>query len=85
MDFEDFDSVAADEDALGGTPRFSGTRIQVYILLDYLATGRTVEDFLDQYRLEKELVLEFLGELRVALRPHDDSPDKNLYTQPENP
>jgi uncharacterized protein (DUF433 family) len=78
MNFEDFDSVAAGEDTLGGTPRFPGTRVSVYALVDYLATGHTVEDFLDQYRLEKGPVLEFLGELRAALRPHAE-PENNVY------
>lgn len=75
IDFEEFDSVAVGEDTLGGTPRFPGTRVPVYALIDYLATGRTIEDFLDQYRLEEKPVLEFLREMRAALRPHDDSPD----------
>jgi len=79
MNFEDFDSVAAGEDTLGGTPRFPGTRVPVYALVDYLATGRTVEDFLDQYRLEENAVTDFLEELRAALRPHAE-PENDVFS-----
>lgn len=80
IDFEHFDSVAADENTLGGTPRFPGTRVPVYLLIDYLGTGRRIEDFLDQYRLEESAALSFLEELRSALRPHAEA-EKGVFSR----
>jgi uncharacterized protein (DUF433 family) len=80
IDFEEFDSVAVDEDTLGGTPRFPGTRVPVYALVDYLATGHAVEDFLDQYRLEQSAALSFLEELRSAFRPHAE-PEEDVFSR----
>ena len=37
-------SVAAD--VLGGSPVFSGTRVPVQTLLDYLEAGESIDDFL---------------------------------------
>ncbi len=34
---------------LGGTPVFTGTRVPVRILMEYLETGDSLDDFLDQY------------------------------------
>lgn len=36
-------------DILGGTPVFSGTRVPVRILMEYLETGDNLDEFLDQY------------------------------------
>ena len=34
---------------LGGTPVFSGTRVPVQTMLDYLEAGDRLDDFLDQF------------------------------------
>ena len=36
-------------DLVWGTPCFEGTRIGVYILMEYLAAGKTIDDFLNTY------------------------------------
>ncbi|MEO6164189.1 MAG: DUF433 domain-containing protein [Candidatus Binatia bacterium] len=41
--------VHSDPDILGGTPVFVGTRGPVKALLDYIAGGHTLDDFLDDY------------------------------------
>ena len=41
--------VHSDPDILGGTPVFVGTRVPVRTLLDYLADGDTLEEFLDHF------------------------------------
>lgn len=41
--------VHSDPDILGGTPVFVGTRVPVRTLLDYLAAGDTLEEFLDHF------------------------------------
>ena len=41
--------VHSDPEILGGTPVFRGTRVPVKNLLDYLATGDTLAQFLDDF------------------------------------
>ena len=41
--------VTADKDILGGTPCFSGTRVPVKSLFDFLEGGYTVDYFLAQF------------------------------------
>lgn len=74
-----FDSVTVNEDRLGGTPCLRGTRIPAHFPIQYFAHGLTVTDFSDQYRLDEELVHEFVSELRQALElRHDDANDPDI-------
>jgi uncharacterized protein (DUF433 family) len=41
--------VHVDPEILGGTPVFRGTRVPVKNLLDYLAAGDTLDQFLDDF------------------------------------
>ena len=41
--------INVDTDILGGTPVFYGTRVPVKNLFDYLETGETVKDFLQDF------------------------------------
>jgi uncharacterized protein (DUF433 family) len=41
--------VTTDPEILGGTPVFAGTRVPVRNLLDVLAAGRTLHEFLEDY------------------------------------
>jgi uncharacterized protein (DUF433 family) len=41
--------INVDTDILGGTPVFCGTRVPVKNLFDYLETGETVNDFLQDF------------------------------------
>jgi len=41
--------INVDPEILGGTPVFSGTRVPVEILFEYLAHGDTIDYFLEQY------------------------------------
>jgi uncharacterized protein (DUF433 family) len=43
------DVIHSDKDILGGTPCFSGTRVPVKSLFDYLDGGYTVDYFLAQF------------------------------------
>jgi len=38
--------VSRDPDVMGGTPVFAGTRVPVQTLLDYLAAGDSIDEFL---------------------------------------
>jgi uncharacterized protein (DUF433 family) len=45
-----FDAVVqSDPEILGGTPVFRGTRVPVKNLLDYLAAGDALDQFLDDF------------------------------------
>lgn len=41
--------INIDPEILGGTPVFSGTRVPIKNLFDYLETGDTIEIFLDDF------------------------------------
>jgi uncharacterized protein (DUF433 family) len=41
--------VHRDPDILGGVPVFTGTRVPVKALLDYLAAGHSLEEFVDDF------------------------------------
>ncbi|HUQ72255.1 MAG TPA: DUF433 domain-containing protein [Planctomycetaceae bacterium] len=62
--------VHSDPDILGGEPVFVGTRVPVRTLIDYLAAGDTLEEFLDHFptvsREQAVAALEQANELLVA-------------------
>ncbi len=41
--------VEVDSEKLGGTPVFTGTRVPIKNLFDYLETGESLEVFLDHF------------------------------------
>lgn len=41
--------IDSDADTLGGTPVFSGTRVPIHILIEYLEAGDRLDDFLDNF------------------------------------
>ncbi len=43
------DIIVKDQDILGGTPVFRGTRVPFQALLDYLEGGETLDEFLDDF------------------------------------
>jgi uncharacterized protein (DUF433 family) len=53
--------ITSSLDVLGGTPVFSGTRVPVQTLLDYLKGVETIDDFLDGFpTVKREQVIAFL-------------------------
>ena len=62
--------VHSDPDILGGTPVFLGTRVPMKILLDYLAAGDSLNEFLDHFpsvsRQQAIAVLELAKEMLTA-------------------
>jgi uncharacterized protein (DUF433 family) len=62
--------IHTDPDILGGTPVFAGTRVPVRTLLDYLAAGDSLGEFLDHFptvsREQAVAALEQANELLVA-------------------
>jgi len=41
--------IHSDPDILGGTPVFTGTRVPIKTLLDYLQAGDPLDEFLDHF------------------------------------
>jgi len=57
--------VAASPDVMSGAPVFSGTRVPVQTLIDYLEEGETIDDFLEGFpTVTREQVIAFLEEIR---------------------
>jgi uncharacterized protein (DUF433 family) len=53
--------ISVSPEILGGTAVFSGTRVPVQTLLDYLEAGDSIDDFLDGFpSVTREQVLSFL-------------------------
>ena len=62
--------ITRDPDVMHGTPVFSGTRVPVKTLFEYLESGESLDDFLEGFpSVTRELaiqVLEESKELRLA-------------------
>lgn len=41
--------IQRDPEIMGGTPTFAGTRVQIRSLLDELASGTSMEEFMELY------------------------------------
>jgi uncharacterized protein (DUF433 family) len=53
--------IQQSDDILGGMPVLTGTRIPVRNLIDYLAGGQTIEEFLDDFpTVSREQVIRIL-------------------------
>jgi uncharacterized protein (DUF433 family) len=53
--------INIDAEILGGTPVFSGTRVPIKNLFDYLESGDSIEDFLSDFEgVKKEQVIKVL-------------------------
>ena len=58
---------------LGGTPVFSGTRVPVRILIEYLEAGDRLDDFLDSFpTVSRNQAIAVLGLARAALTRKSD-------------
>lgn len=55
--------IVKDPDILGGTPVFQGTRVPIKTLIDYLASGETIDVFLEDFpSVTKEQVYCVIGQ-----------------------
>ncbi|HTU47633.1 MAG TPA: DUF433 domain-containing protein [Bryobacteraceae bacterium] len=53
--------VSIDKDIMHGTPCFTGTRVPVQTLLDYLEDGESIEQFFADFpRVKREQAIHFL-------------------------
>lgn len=57
--------ISSSPDVLGGTPVFTGTRVPVQTLFDYLEGGETIDDFLEGFpSVTREQVISVLEQAR---------------------
>jgi len=60
--------VSCDPDVMSGEAVFSGTRVPVQTLLDYLAGGETIDDFLAGFPMvSRDQVISFLEQAKDRL------------------
>jgi uncharacterized protein (DUF433 family) len=60
--------ISCDPDVMGGTPDFSGTRVPVQTLLDYLEGGESINEFLDGFpSVRREHVIQFVEQAKDRL------------------
>lgn len=62
------DLITVDPDILGGTPVFSGTRVPVKTLFDYLEANYTLEEFIECFpSVTREMACRVLERSESAL------------------
>ena len=60
--------VTCSPDILSGTPVFTGTRVPVQALIDYLEGGETIDDFLEGFpTVKREQIVAFLEEAAARM------------------
>jgi len=60
--------ISCSPEVMGGTAVFSGTRVPVQTLLDYLESGESIDEFLDGFpSVSREQVVEFLEQAKDRL------------------
>jgi uncharacterized protein (DUF433 family) len=56
-----YGAINIDPETMGGTPVFTGTRVPIQSLFDYIETGETLDEFLENFpTVKKEHVIEVL-------------------------
>jgi uncharacterized protein (DUF433 family) len=60
---KDTPMINVSPEIMGGTPVFTGTRVPVQTLMDYLKSGESIDDFLDGFpTVTREQVIALLEE-----------------------
>jgi uncharacterized protein (DUF433 family) len=61
-------AITKDANILGGEPVFRGTRVPFKILIEYLESGETLDQFLEQYpSVSRELAIAAIEAARSSL------------------
>ena len=56
-----YGAINIDPETMGGTPVFTGTRVPVQALFDYIESGETLNEFLENFpSVNKELAIQVL-------------------------
>ena len=62
------DRITVDRDILGGTPVFTGTRVPVKTLFEYLEDNYTLEEFLECFpTVTRDMAVQMLEHSREAI------------------
>ena len=68
MGLPESDIVSRNPDVMSGAPVFTGTRVPVQTLLDYLEGGESIDDFLEGFpSVTRAQVVAFLEEAKALL------------------
>ena len=60
--------ISRNPDVMGGTPVYTGTRVPVHTLLDYLEAGESIDDFLEGFpSVSRAQVISFLEQAKDRL------------------
>ena len=60
--------ITISPDIMGGTPVFTGTRVPIQTLLDYLEAGESIDDFLEGFpTVTREQIIAFLEEAKEQM------------------
>jgi uncharacterized protein (DUF433 family) len=60
--------ITSTPDILGGTPVFSGTRVPVQTLIEYLEGGHSIDEFLEGFpTVSREQIIAFLEEAKARM------------------
>lgn len=66
-------AISRNPDVLGGAPVFSGTRVPIRILMEYLEAGDRLDDFLNSYpTVTRDQAIEVLKTAKMALTVDPD-------------
>ena len=66
-------AISRNPDVLGGAPVFSGTRVPVRILMEYLEAGDRLDDFLNSFpTVTRDQAIEVLKTAKMALTGDPD-------------
>jgi uncharacterized protein (DUF433 family) len=66
--------ITVDPRIQGGAPVFSGTRVPVKNLFDYLEGGESLDQFLDDFpSVARDVAIAVLEQAREAVTPHAHS------------
>jgi uncharacterized protein (DUF433 family) len=63
-----YGAINIDPETMGGTPVFTGTRVPIQSLFDYIETGETLDGFLENFpTVRKEYAIQVLEMAKKTL------------------
>ena len=63
-----YGAISIDRETMGGTPVFTGTRVPIQTLFDYMEGGDDLNEFLDDYpTVSKEAAIQVLEMAKKSL------------------
>ncbi len=63
-----YGAINIDPETMGGTPVFTGTRVPIQALFDYIETGETLDEFLENFpSVKKDFAIQVLEMARKSI------------------